>query len=212
MNTTSARQSLLDANLDLLKSGLNQGSTGNLSLRISDGFLITPSALPPTDTEIDDIVLLDWSGKTADRRNPSSEWRFHRDIYQQRPDIQAVVHTHSPWCTTLACLHREIPAFHYMVAIAGGDNIRCAPYARFGSQKLSDYVVVALENRAACLMANHRMLATGKTLQQALALTGEVEMLAKVYVQTLQTGKPQLLSSKEMQAVLKQFKQYRQQK
>ena len=139
---------------------------------------------------------------------PSSEWRFHRDIYVARPELNAIVHAHSPFATTLACLARDIPAFHYMIAVAGGKDIRCAPYATFGTQELSDRALVALEGRQACLLANHGMIAVGSSLAKALALAVEVEALAEQYWRALQIGAPNLLSDAEMDIVLKKFQTY----
>jgi L-fuculose-phosphate aldolase len=142
------------------------------------------------------------------RRAPSSEWRFHRDIYRARPDADAVVHTHAPFCTSLACLRRGIPAFHYMVAVAGGKDIRCAPYATFGTQSLSDHALAALDGRKACLLANHGMIGIGATLSAALALSVEVETLAEMYWRALQLGEPVLLDDAEMGVVLEKFRTY----
>jgi L-fuculose-phosphate aldolase len=140
---------------------------------------------------------------------PSSEWRFHRDILASRPEINAVIHTHSMFATTLACLHKEIPPFHYMIAIAGGDTIRCAPYALFGSQGLSDNALIALGDRKACLLANHGMIALGVDLDDALAVTVEVENLCEQYWRILQVdANPSLLSETEMREVFQQFKGY----
>ena len=139
---------------------------------------------------------------------PSSEWRFHRDIYVARADAHAIVHTHAPFATSLACLHRGIPPFHYMVAVAGGNDIRCAPYATFGTQELSDHALAALAGRDACLLANHGMIALGASLAKALALAVEVETLAEMYWRALQIGEPVLLSDAEMDVVLEKFRTY----
>ena len=147
-------------------------------------------------------------GEARGTRLPSSEWRFHRDIYRARRDVNAVVHTHAPFATTLACLHRGIPAFHYMVAVAGGRDIRCAPYATFGTQELSDHAVAGLAGRDACLLANHGMIAVGASLARALALAVEVETLAEMYWRALQIGEPRLLPDAEMDVVLEKFRTY----
>ena len=147
-------------------------------------------------------------GVATGRREPSSEWRFHRDIYATRSEAQAIVHAHSPFATTLACLGRDIPAFHYMVAVAGGDDIRCAPYATFGTQDLSDHAMSALQGRRACLLAQHGMIALGSTLSTALALAVEVEALAEMYWRALQVGEPHVLSADEMRTVLAKFATY----
>jgi L-fuculose-phosphate aldolase len=189
--------------------GINRGKSGNVSARVHGGFLVTPSALPYDRTDAEDIVFVDVDGKAHGRRKASSEWRFHRDIYAARPEVDAIVHTHSPFATTLACLDRGIPAFHYMVAVSGGDDIRCAPYATFGTQALSDHAVEALEGRKACLLSHHGMIATGSSLEAALALAVEVETLAEMYWRVLQIGEPTLLSSEEMARVLASFAAYR---
>lgn len=185
--------------------GINQGSSGNVSARAGDGLLITPSSLPYDETEPEDIVLLRFDGTWEGRRRPSSEWRFHRDILAARPDAAVVLHTHSIHATALACHGRGIPAFHYMVAAAGGSSIRCAPYATFGTQDLSDNAIRALEGRRACLLSNHGMIVLGNDLKQALALAVEVETLARQYVLALTLGRPVILSEAEMERVLDQF-------
>jgi L-fuculose-phosphate aldolase len=154
------------------------------------------------------MVAMDFSGELPRRGKPSSEWRFHRDILQARPEVGAVIHTHSMFATTLACLRRDIPPFHYMIALAGGDSIRCAPYALFGSQALSDAALLALKDRRACLLANHGMIAVGESLKQALDVTVEVETLCEQYLRALQIGEPHLLSKEEMADVFEQFKGY----
>jgi L-fuculose-phosphate aldolase len=188
--------------------GINRGKAGNVSARIEGGFLVTPSALPYDETAAEDIVAIDEQGAARGRRKPSSEWRFHRDIYAARNDAAAIVHTHSPFATTLACLDRGIPAFHYMVAVAGGSDIRCAPYATFGTQQLSDFAVQALEERKACLLAHHGMIAIGESLKTTLALAVEVETLAEMYWRALQIGEPRLLDEDEMKQVLARFADY----
>jgi L-fuculose-phosphate aldolase len=188
---------------------INRGKSGNVSARIDSGFLITPSALPYDETKPEDVVSVDFGGKATGRRKPSSEWRFHRDIYAARPEVRAIVHAHSPFATALACLNRGIPAFHYMIAVAGGNDIRCAPYATFGTQPLSDCAVRALEGRKACLLAQHGMIAIGDSLEEALALAVEVETLAEMYWRVLQIGEPPLLSLQETEIVLVKFADYR---
>ncbi len=159
-----------------------------------------------------DMVCMGFDGAPANKKNderqPSSEWRFHRDILQARQEIGAVIHTHSMFATTLACLRKDIPPFHYMLAVAGGDSIRCAPYALFGSQALSDLALQALQGRKACLLANHGMIVIGSDLEKALALAVEVETLCEQYWRALQVGQPYLLSEQEMAQVAQQFKGY----
>ncbi|HJU24276.1 MAG TPA: class II aldolase/adducin family protein [Casimicrobiaceae bacterium] len=189
--------------------GINRGKSGNVSARINRGFLVTPSALDYDKTRPEDIVAIDNADNTIGRRSPSSEWRFHRDIYAARTDVEAIVHAHAPFATTIACLDRGIPPFHYMVAAAGGRDIRCAPYATFGTQALSDAAVRALEDRRACLLAHHGMIAVGASLDAALALSVEVEALAQMYWQALAVGEPRLLDEREMREVVERFADYR---
>jgi L-fuculose-phosphate aldolase len=188
--------------------GINRGKSGNVSARTTGGFLITPTGLDYESMTPIDIVAVTLAGTSSGPRLPSSEWRFHRDIYVARPDAGAIVHTHSSFATSLACLGRGIPAFHYMIAIAGGKDILCAPYATFGTQALSDNAVIALAGRRACLLANHGMIALGASLDAALALAVEVEALAEQYWRALQIGEPNVLSDEEMNIVLEKFKGY----
>jgi L-fuculose-phosphate aldolase len=202
------RQQVIDTALKMNALGINQGKSGNVSVRSKEGFLITPTGLPYEHTTPEDIVFMRLDGSCDGARLPSSEWRFHRDIYAHRPEANAIVHAHSPHATTLACLGRGIPAFHYMVAVAGGRDIRCAPYATFGTQQLSDHALLALQDRKACLLAQHGMIATGASLEKALALAVEVETLAHIYFQALQIGEPAILPDDEMDRVLEKFKTY----
>ena len=204
----SLRQQMVDSACRLAALGLNHGTTGNIGVRYGDSFLVTPSGVPAEDLLPQAMVEMDYSGTVQGTGKPSSEWRFHRDVFVARPEIGAIVHTHSRYATALACLHREIPSFHYMVAVAGGDTIRCTPYAIFGSQELSDMVVQALESRKACLLGNHGMIAIGLDLTDALALAVEVESLCEQYWSALQLGAPKLLSPSQMLAVLDKFKGY----
>ena len=191
--------------------GINQGKSGNLSHRIPEGFLVTPTGMDYDALKPADIVAMSFDGSHQGSRLPSSEWRFHRDIMAARPEVNAVLHAHSVFATTLACLGREIPAFHYMVAVAGGDTVRCAPYATFGTEELSRHAVAALEDRKACLLANHGMIAVGASLRDVLRLAVEVETLAAIYWRALQIGKPNLLDRAEMTRVIEKFKTYGQQ-
>ncbi|MCG8544761.1 MAG: class II aldolase/adducin family protein [Alphaproteobacteria bacterium] len=203
------RRDIVDACRRMNALGINQGMSGNISVRVPDGLLLTPSGMAYEVLTPDDIVHMATDGSVPPgQRKPSSEWRFHCDILKARPEINAVVHTHANFATSLACLGREIPAFHYMVAVAGGDSIRCAPYATFGTQALSDNALQALEDRRACLLANHGMIALGDSLEGALALAVEVETLAAQYWRALQIGEPILLSEAEMRRVLEKFKSY----
>ena len=188
--------------------GLNQGTSGNLSVRVAGGLLITPSGVPKDELRPAHMVRLDWAGEARGQLAPSSEWHFHRDILKARPEVNAVLHAHSMFATTLACLHRGIPAFHYMIAVGGGDDIRCARYATFGTEALSRHALAALKGRKACLLANHGMIVIGDSLKDALGLAVEVETLAAMYWRALQIGKPVLLSKAEMARVLKKFETY----
>ena len=202
------RQQLVTVARRMNGTGLNQGTSGNLSARIEEGILVTPSSLPYEQMEVGDLVALDLSGQPLKekQRRPSSEWRLHADVLSCRPEAMAVLHCHPIHATALACHDRGIPAFHYMVAVAGGDEIRCAPYATFGTKALSDNVVNALAQRNACLLARHGMVTLGKDLESALRVAVEVETLARMYLQALQLGEPPLLSMQQMQAVHAQFR------
>lgn len=194
----------------LVELDLNRGTSGNCSVRLpsGNGFIITPSGVPAANLSPAGMVAMDLAGQVRSGSNPSTEWRFHRDIYASRQDAGAVIHVHSMSATSLACLRRDIPPFHYMIAIAGGNTIRCAPYALVGSQQLSDAAVRALEGRKACLLANHGMIAIGRGLDEALAIAVEVEILCEQYLRALQVGSPSLLTAEEMFEVLEKFKAY----
>jgi L-fuculose-phosphate aldolase len=208
MSEAKLRRDIVTTALEMNALGINRGKSGNVSARIAGGFLITPTGLAYESTRPADIVAMTLAGKSLGPLLPSSEWRFHRDIYAARADAGAIVHAHSPFATTLACLGRGIPAFHYMIAVAGGADIRCAPYATFGTQALSDHALRALEGRKACLLANHGMIAIGPALDAALALAVEVEALAEQYWRALQVGAPNLLGDEEMKVVLDKFRTY----
>ena len=208
LDDQALRQQLVTVARRMNGTGLNQGTSGNLSVRIEEGILVTPSSLPYEQMEVGDLVALDLSGQPLKekQRRPSSEWRLHADVLSCRPEAMAVLHCHPIHATALACHDRGIPAFHYMVAVAGGDEIRCAPYATFGTKELSDNVVNALAQRNACLLARHGMVTLGKDLESALRVAVEVETLARMYLQALQLGEPPLLSMQQMQAVHAQFR------
>jgi L-fuculose-phosphate aldolase len=195
------RQSIIDACREMNRLGINQGTSGNISLRHDDGMLITPTSVPYDAMQPDQIVFMKLDSAPAAGQRPSSEWRFHRDILQARPEVNAVVHAHPPFATILAIMGLEIPAVHYMIACAGGDTIRCAPYATFGTDELSRHAVTALENRAACLLAHHGMIVVGTSLARAMWLAVEVETLARQYHGCLQIGTPPLLSKAEIDNV-----------
>ncbi len=191
-------------------AGINSGRAGNVSARTQTGMLITPSGMDYDQLTPDDIVAMDFDTTWFATSNlrPSSEWRFHLDILRYRPDVNAIVHTHSTHATALAVHGRGIGPFHYMVAVAGGHDIRCAPYATFGSQQLSDAALTALDGRAACLLAHHGVIATGWDLPSALDLAIEVEDLARKYVVALALGEPPELSPAEMDDVLTKMAAY----
>ena len=207
------REQLLHISQQLVSLGLNRGTAGNVSVRADSGagdagFLITPSGLAVDKMASSDMVWMDFSGNATGAYPSSSEWRFHRDILQQKPQVNAVIHTHSIYASTFSTFRTDMPPFHYMIALAGGDSIRCAPYALFGSQQLSDNAIEALKDRKACLLANHGMIAVGETLEKALNITQEVETLCEQYLLALQVGQPHILSQQEMLDVLGKFKTY----
>ncbi len=192
------------------EQGINQGTSGNVSARIpgDGGFLITPSGIPYEEMAPETVVKMDMAGGYRGDFLPSSEWRMHYDIYRVRPEAGAVVHTHATFCTALSCRHLDIPAFHYMIGVGGGTSIRCAEYATFGTQALSDHMLAALQDRTACLLANHGMICFGPTLTKALWLAVEVETLARQYWYAKRDGKPFVLPDDEVQTVLARFKSY----
>jgi L-fuculose-phosphate aldolase len=202
------RRAIIDACLEMNTVGLNQGTSGNISVRSDDGLLITPSGLRYDRMTPEDIVWVGFDGATQGTRKASSEWRFHRDVLAARPEFGAVVHAHPTYATTLAIHGRSIPAVHYMVAAAGGPDIRCAPYATFGTAELSTLVVEALADRSACLLAHHGMIACGPTLERAMWLAAEVEALARQYHGALQIGEPPVLPGSEIARVLDKFADY----
>lgn len=210
MRHAALRDALAETARGMSRRGLSHGTSGNVSARAPDGMLITPSGVPYDELDAGAMVLMDLDGRVLEPtdRRPSTEWRLHAALLRARPDVGSVLHAHPVFCTTLACLRRDIPAFHYMVAVAGGDSIRCAPYARFGSAALADQAVAALEGRLACLLANHGMVAVGASPAAALALTAEVEVLAEQYWRVLQVGPPVLLSDREMAEALSAFGDY----
>ncbi len=195
---------LIKTCIEMESRGINQGTSGNLSIRYKNSFLITPSSISYNDMTPEDIVEMDWEGRFTGKQ-PSSEWRFHRDILKSRNDINVVLHCHSINATSLSCHNRNIPAFHYIVGLAGGNNIRCAKYATFGTQELSDNALIAIKDRLACLLGHHGMICLGKTLKQALMLGCEVEAMSKMYIKALSIGNTDILSEEEMVKVVKQM-------
>jgi len=204
-NERALREEMVAICRRMNSSGINQGTAGNLSVRSGDGFLITPSSLPYDTMTPDDIVEMGFDGTYVGRR-PSSEWRFHRDILKERGDMNVVLHCHSVYATTLACHHKTIPSFHYMTGVAGGTTIRCAEYATFGTQALSDNALAALKDRKACLLGQHGQISLGTNMEGALWLAIEVETLSRIYVQALTLGEPPVLSDEEMGRVIDQMK------
>jgi L-fuculose-phosphate aldolase len=200
------RREMVKTCREMNASGINQGTSGNLSARFSEGFLITPSSLPYETMQPDDLLYMDFDGTFVGSHRPSSEWRFHRDILREREDVNVVLHCHSIYATTLAVHHKTIPSFHYMTGVAGGTTIRCSRYATFGTQALSDAALEALHGRLACLLGQHGQISLGTSLGAALWLAIEVETLSRMYVQALTLGEPPILSDEEMARVLEQMR------
>lgn len=208
---TDPRAALIATAQALQPAGLNRGTAGNVSRRHDGGFYITPTGMAYAGLEPDDIPLMALDGSHRGRRKPSSEWRFHRDLYAARPEVGAVLHAHSPFAVSLACLRRDIPPFHYMIARFGGDTIRCADYALFGTAELSAAALAAMQDRKACLLANHGLLVAARDLDEALSLAIELEELCEQYWRACQLGQPVLLDAAEMASVLEKFAGYGQQ-
>jgi L-fuculose-phosphate aldolase len=203
------RQALVRACRELTRRGLTYGTSGNISIRRdAESFFISPTGSVYEELEEADVPLLRFDGRWFGRRRPSSEWRFHRDLLQARADVGAIVHTHSRYATALACTGRGIPPFHYMVAVTGGIEIRCAPYHTFGSQELSDAVLETIQGSNACLLGNHGAIAMGADLPAALDLAGEVENLAAQYSAALTLGDVRMLDAAEMWKVVEKFRTY----
>lgn len=214
MKKHAAQKQIIDVIQSLCKERLITGTSGNISCRFEDGFLITPSAIDYSELTPEMIVFVKMDRESPDEKNgtqfePSSEWRIHRDLYTSNQTTNAVIHTHSTYCTTLACSHREIPAFHYMVAVAGGKKIPCAKYATFGSQKLSENIISSIDGYKACLMANHGAVFTGINLKSAADLATEIELLAKQYCELLKIGGINIIDDNEMEKVISQFSSYK---
>jgi L-fuculose-phosphate aldolase len=209
MNRDALCREIIETSQAIEPAGLGVVTAGNVSGRWKDGLIITPSGVPYTDLNPASLVELDLEGNAvAGELKPSSEWRLHAAVYAVRAEVNAVVHVHSPWATALACTRRDIPAFHYMVARAGGDSIRCADYATFGSAELAQNAVAALMDRRACLLANHGMVALGEAPRPALDLAREVEEMARQYLLSRLAGEPVLLDEAEMRVNLEKFKTY----
>lgn len=202
------RQSICDVVARLEAGGFNHGSSGNVSCRFGKHMLITPTGGNSNNTPPGRIVRLDEHGETVGEGLPSSEWHMHLAILQAYPQVGAVIHTHADHCVALSCLGKAIPAFHYMIAGFGGNDVRCAPYATFGTRALSESAVEALKGRKACLLANHGMIVAGATLQNAFDLTVKLETLARQYILACQAGEPAILDDAEMANVLERYKGY----
>ncbi|MDC0127640.1 class II aldolase/adducin family protein [Methylophilaceae bacterium] len=211
MSKKTKLTSIVEAAIYLEQIGLNHGATGNCSCRDGDTYLITPSGIETQNLSEDKIVRMNFSGNIVDsisNLKPSSEWRFHQDIMSQRKEVGAVVHTHSIYASTVSLFGSELPPFHYMIAVAGGDSVRCAPYAMFGTQELSDNIINALIDRKACLIANHGLVAIGDNLKEALEIAEEIEHLSQLYIEARKLGEPNLLSKKQMSEVIERFQTY----
>lgn len=202
------RGEIIRACREMDRRGINQGTSGNISVRWKDGLLITPSGLAYDTMAPEDIIFLAMDGTPRGPHNPSSEWRFHRDILRERADFNAVVHAHPAYATGVAITNRDVPAVHYMIAAAGGPTLRCGAYATFGTEELSRNALAALEDRSACLLANHGLIACGPTLPKAVWLAEEMETLCRQYVIALQAGEPVVLSDAEIAHVKEKFKSY----
>lgn len=208
MKYAEQRAEIVAACQDMNRRGLNQGMTGNISVRIPEGFLISPSGMSYDEMTPEDMVIMRLDGTHEGKRRPSSEWRFHRDIMAKRPEVGAVTHMHSMFASTVSCLRKDIPPLHYMIVVAGGNSIRCTPYHTYGTQELADAALKALEGRKACLLANHGMIVVGPDLKKAMWLAVEVENLAAQYWRAMAVGEPCLLTDEEIAAVIDQFSRY----
>ena len=216
MKNLDQRNQIIEYSLKLNSTNLSPLRSGNISVRVKeddkDGYLITPSGKKYETLKPEDIVFMGLNEETEKNdsdNKPSSEWRFHRDIYVDKKNAQAIVHAHSPHATAVSSHGKAIPPFHYMVALAGGEDIKCAEYATFGTDELSKNVLKALQDRCACLMSNHGQVAFGKNLEQAFELAQEVENICHQYTIALKLGKPKILSFDEMKKVLKKAKDYK---
>lgn len=206
------RQDLVATCRAMQAKGLATGTSGNISTRSGDGFLISPTGIAYDALGPEQVVRMRWDGSFDGDILPSSEWRFHADILRSRPELNAVVHTHSPRATAVSILRRDIPAIHYRIAATGGADIRCTPYATFGTQELADLAVAAMQGRRACLLGHHGVIAAHATLAGALGLAETVEELADLYLMCLPMGEPPVLTSDQMEEVLKKFLTYGQQR
>jgi L-fuculose-phosphate aldolase len=202
------REEVIETCLAMNEEGINQGTSGNVSVRTPEGFLITASGVPYKRMKPHHVVEMDLDGGYRGDFLPSTEWRMHLDLYKARPEAGAIVHVHSIYASALACLRKDVPAFHYMIGVAGGTSLRCSDYAEFGTQELSNTMLKAMEDRSACLLANHGQICFGPTLDKTLWLAGEIEALCKQFWAASVFGKPVILGESEMVSVLKRFKTY----
>ena len=215
MKNLDQRNQIIEYSIKLNSTNLSPLRSGNISLRgkedDKEGYLITPSGKKYETLKAEDIVFMGLNEELRDtsNQNPSSEWRFHRDIYLNKKEAQAIVHAHSPHATAVSSHGKTIPPFHYMIALAGGEDIKCADYATFGTEELSNNVITALEKRSACLMSNHGQVAFGKNLEDAFELAQEVENICHQYTIALKLGEPKILSFEEMKKVLEKAKNYK---
>ena len=213
MKNLEKRKEVIKYSIKLNTTNLSALRSGNISVRSFEnsveGFLITPSGKKYDTLKVEDIVFVSSDGNHDTNLKPSSEWRFHKDIYLKKSDAKAIVHAHSPHASAVSAHGKDIPAFHYMIALAGGDSIKCAKYATFGTQELSDSIIYALENRKACLMSNHGQVAFGENLESAFELAEELENICHQYINTIRLGVPKILSSSEMDVILEKVKNYK---
>lgn len=203
------QKKIIKSSKELEEKNLNIGSEGNVSIRSEKGFYISPSALHPNKLKISDIPYISFEGKQIGGKKPSSEWMMHLLIYRERSDIKAITHSHSMWSTSLSCLRKKIPSFHYMVAEFGGNDIKCSKYATFGTNLLAKNVLLALNERKGCLMANHGQLTTGKSIEESISLCESLEKLSKQYFLCKLAGQVKLLNKKEMKEVIHLFSNYK---
>ncbi len=213
MKNLEKRKEVIKYSIKLNTTKLSPLRSGNISVRSEEdgiqGFLITPSGKKYDSLKEDDIVFVSNDGNHETNLKPSSEWRFHKDIYLKKLNAKAIVHAHSPHAAAVSAHGKDIPAFHYMIALAGGDSIKCAKYATFGTQELSNNIIDALENRKACLMSNHGQVAFGENLESAFELAEELENICHQYINTIKLGDPKILSSSEMDVILEKVKNYK---
>lgn len=203
------QKKIIKSSKELVEKNLNVGTEGNISIRSGRGFYISPSAIHPNKIKITDIPYISFEGKQTGGKKPSSEWMMHLLIYRERSDIKAITHSHSIWSTSLSCLRKKIPSFHYMVAEFGGNDIKCSKYATFGTNLLAKNVLLALNKRKGCLMANHGQLTIGKSLEESILLCESLEKLSKQYFLCKLTGQLKLLNKKEMKKIIHLFRNYK---